>query len=246
MKSKYVDLIKPLIEEGWFTKLEPFFNSNSFDAIIDKLKEEKKLGKLVTPLDINCFKAFKECPYDKFKVLIVGQDPYPGLINKKMEADGLAFSYTKYGNDDSHIPKSLKIILREVERDVYKTEDNIEDLFLDTNLKRWANQGVLLLNSSLTTVVGNSNAHQGLWNPLILEVFKIINDYNPGLIVMLWGKNAQEFKKYLNNNNYILEAPHPAAQFYSGGKITFSGCGHFSKCNELIKENNGEQYCIRW
>ncbi len=74
MNGKYTQLVKPLFEEGWFKKLEPFLNTTEFDKIIDFLKEEKKVGKLITPLDINCFRAFKECKYSDLKIVILGQD----------------------------------------------------------------------------------------------------------------------------------------------------------------------------
>lgn len=245
--GKYTNLVKPLFEDTWFEHLKPFIDSKEFEKIIDFLKEEKKLGKLITPKDTDCFKAFKECGFNNVKVVIIGQDPYPNFINEKLEADGLAFSYTKKDSEDKHVPKSLNVILREVQRDVYNNETEYSNIDVDTNLSRWAKQGVLLLNSSLTTVVGNANAHKDLWVPFIDYVLDQLNLYNTGVIYLLWGKDAQKNKERIySSTNYILECPHPAAQFYSGGKITFSGCSHFSKVNEILNKNNGRSECIKW
>ena len=245
--GKYTELVENLFEKGWFEHLKPFIDSPEFDKIIDFLKEEKRLGKTITPFDKNCFKAFKECPFDKVKVVIIGQDPYPNIINNHFEADGLAFSYTKSNADDNHVPKSLNVILREVQRDVYNNEAEYSNVFIDTNLSRWAKQGVLLLNSSLTTLVGNPNGHRDLWTLFIEYTLNQLNLYHTGVIYLLWGKDAQKNKEHIyQSTNHVLECPHPAAQFYSGGKITFSGCSHFSKTNEIIEKNNGRDFRINW
>lgn len=245
--GKYTNLVEPLFEKGWFNKLRPFIDSSEFDKIIDYLKAEKKQGKLITPLDINCFRAFKECKYDNLKVVIIGQDPYPGLKNKVLEADGLAFSYTRTTPDDNHIPKSLKVIFKEVERDYYNNITEYADVINDTNLSRWSKQGVLLLNTALTTIVGTAGVHADIWAPFTKYVLNTISENNPGTIFMLWGGFAQSYVKFINDKtNHILLAPHPAAQFYSGGKITFSECGHFTKANKIIEESNGKEYCIKW
>lgn len=247
MHGKYTNLVKPLFEEGWFNKLKPFIDSPEFDKIIDFLKEEKKLGKLITPLDINCFRAFKECKYDNLKVVILGQDPHPKLINNNLEADGLAFSYTRTAPDDNYIPKSLKVIFTEVERDYYNNDTEFADVVNGANLTRWSIQGVLLLNTALTTLVGVPGVHIDVWAPFTKYVLKTISEDNPGTIFMLWGGYAQAYTQFINGNtNHILIAPHPTAQFYSGGKTTFSGCEHFTKANKIIEESNGRDYCIRW
>ncbi len=173
--------------------------------------------------------------------------PYPSKIKDKLEADGLAFSYTPQSIDDKHIPKSLKVILKEVERDYYNNETEYSDLLHSPSLHRWANQGVLLLNTALTTLVGNPGVHIDLWEPFTKYVLRTISDDNPGTIFMLWGGYAQDYEKFINEKtNHILKAPHPAAQFYSGGKTTFNGCAHFTKANKIIEENNGGEYCIKW
>lgn len=250
MNGKYTKIVESLFEEKWFSKLKPFIDSPEFDKIIDFLREEKKLGKKITPLDKDCFRAFKECPYDKLNTVILGMDPYTGirdLSKNQFEADGLAFSYTPKSNEDLHIPKSLKVILREVERDVYQNESESFEHLFEPNLDRWAKQGVLLINTALTTLIGQTGAHLKLWEPFIDYLFKVLQQDNPGLIYLLWGGNAQEYSKKINlNTNTVLICPHPAAQFYSGGKVTFSGCGHFSKVNKILEKNNGRDSCIKW
>lgn len=228
----------------WFNKLSPFLLSDEGLKIFDTLREKNK-SKKVVPLAENVFKAFKECPYDKMKVVIIALDPYIKIVYDKPEACGLAFSYEQVDKLDSHVPKSLKIILKEVADDYYGG-DYPPGYMFDTDLRRWANQGVLLLNSALTTEIGKTGEHLELWKPFTEFLLKTLNEVNSGLIYCLWGKDAQKFKKEICPWHYTLEAPHPAAELYSGGKAGFYGCKHFTKINELIIKDNGKDYCIKW
>lgn len=237
--------IKHLFEEKWFNILKPFIESKQFDDIIEHLKIDKANGKLVIPYDVDCFNAFKYCPYDNLKVVIIGMDPYPNLIFNKPEAHGLAFSYRKVGETDYHVPKSLNNILKEVARNVYNSDLS---LFVDTNtnLERWAKQGVLLLNSALTTIHKEPGAHLALWKPFTNYVIQYLNDFNPGLIWMLWGNDAKKFKNMINSDrHHILEAGHPSP--LNANPLTrFEGCGHFKQANELLKQMNGKTAVIEW
>lgn len=240
-----IERLKDLIEPKWLKVLTPFIESKEFDNIIDFLKIEKQNGKTVLPYDIDCFNAFKYCPYDKLKIIVLSMDPYPNLIFNKPEAQGLAFSYRPIAENDYHIPKSLQKILKEVEEDVYKC--NFDDMMLleNPNLERWAEQGILLLNTALTVNHKSPGSHIALWKPFTNYVVEYLNKYNPGLIWMLWGNDAKKYKEKLNNNHHILEAGHPSP-LNCNPLTKFSGCKHFSKANELIEKMNGKEFKIIW
>lgn len=233
-----------LVEEGWLKVLAPFIESKQFDDILEFLKIEKQNGKLVLPYDVDCFNAFKYCPYNELKCVIIGMDPYHNYIFNRPEAHGLAFSYKKLGEHDFHVPKSLGNILKEVARNVYKSDIS---LFVetDTNLERWAKQGVLLLNTALTVTHKNPGAHLALWRPFTTYLIQYLNEQNPGLIWMLWGNDAKLYKQKLNNNHHVLEAGHPSP-LNCNPLTKFEGCGHFTKANELIEKMNGKQFLIEW
>lgn len=235
--------IKHFFENGWFYKLAPFIEGPEFDSIIEYLKKDKLDGYQVLPDDVDCFNAFKYCPYANTKIVILGMDPYAGLMYNKPIADGLAFSYTPKNENDMYIPPSLRKILKEVEADVY---DNTSPEFiniLDTNLKKWAEQGVLLLNAALTVREGFPGSHLKIWKPFISYLINLLNEYNPGLIYMLWGNDALEYKSQISNLNHILTAGHPSPLNTTN---PFSGCKHFSQANEIIRRNNGKEHIIIW
>lgn len=237
------DKIKHLFEEEWFKVLSPFIESSQFDDIIHNLRLLKQVGKVVLPYDTDCFNAFKYCPYNKLKVVIVGQDPYSNFIYNKPEAQGLAFSYKPTAENDFHVPESLSNILQEVNDDVYKC--NFDDMMLieDPNLIRWAEQGVLLLNMALTTEHKESGVHIKLWKPFINYLIQYLNQYNPGLIWMLWGADAKSLKDNLSPSHHILEAGHPSPKNVT---VPFLGCKHFTKANEIIEKQNGKSEKITW
>lgn len=232
------DKLEPFIEKRWLEFLLPFFETN---VIFPYLTERKKHIQIV-PKQYDMFNAFKYTPFDKVRVVILGQSPYHSLINRLPEADGLAFSYTKREESDLYTPKSLAIIRDEVEKDVY---DGML-LNFDNNLKRWAEQGVFLFNTALTTEVMSKDAHIKLWRPFTEYVIRIISDYNAGVIFCLWGDFAKEFKPIIDETkHYIFEAGHPATELYNGyGNGTFLGCKHFSKINKVLYDNNKEK--IEW
>lgn len=182
----------------------------------------------VYPASSDVFKAFSLTPFRNLKVVILGQDPY-----HDGSADGLAFSNsTKRGLRPS---PSLRNILKEVERDVYN------GLWLDQNpdLTRWAEQGVLLLNTSLTVREKQAESHLRFWEKFTETLLRGISDYSTGVIYLLWGKKAQYYKRFINEKtNYVLEAGHPSPLNRAN---PFVGCGHFSKVNEILKSQDQEQ-----
>lgn len=200
----------------------------SESALVDALKtishSIEKENQKITPEPSKIFAALEACPPEKVKVVILGQDPYP----TEGHANGLAFSANRLVRP---IPKSLKNIFSEIERD-FK-----ENLALRSpDLSAWAKQGVLLLNTQLTTIVGQADAHKDLpWSTVVDIILKTIAK-NETLCVMLWGKKASAKKDLFKPEKHLLlEAPHPSPlSAYRG----FIGCGHFSKCNAYLKKKN--------
>jgi len=191
--------------------------------------------KIIYPDKKDVFKAFKLCNPKKIKVVILGQDPY-----FDGNATGLAFANKDYILKTS---PSLTKIIESVEREVYK-EFNLD---FDPTLEDWADQGVLLLNTALTVTRNKPTSHFKVWDRFTKQILKIISENNPGLIVMLWGNNAQKYETTdvydLSKQCYVLKAIHPAA---SAHNKTDWKCDNFVKANDIIRENNGEEFCIKW
>ncbi len=191
--------------------------------------------KKVYPEQKDVFKAFQLTPYEKVKVVFLGLDPYI----RKDQATGLSFG-VDIDKTDRKIPPSLKTIIKELESDL----DTL-CLDFDYSLEGWAKQGVLMLNTSLTVVEGQTNSHLQMWQPFTLEVIDAINDMNQNVIFILLGNTAQSYEKYLDpESTRVIKAPHPAAEAYAGGKAGFYGSKIFSKCNAMLYMLEKEE--INW
>ncbi len=225
-------LIKKFEDTGWDIKLRSFIKSDDFSKIINSLYNEKEDGKRFTPPLKYVFRAFEECPLDKLKVVIVGQDVYPHLG----VADGIAFSCSLTGKAQP----SLKNILKEVNKTVYKDEIISEDV----DLKRWANQGVLMLNTALTCQIDKVGSHYDIWKDFVAYVIDMLNLTNSGIIFILLGAKAQELESLIGDNHYVLKATHPASAVYTGG--TWDCNDVFNKANDIIEKSNGKDFKIQW
>lgn len=223
IKLKLVEKIKP---SGWAHKLKGFVQSSDFDKILATLYKLREEGKRFTPPLKQVFRAFEECPHDKLKVIIIGQDPYPYLG----VADGLAFSC---GNTPKLQP-SLRIIFDAI--------DNTKEHNLD--LTRWANQGVLLLNVALTCQVDKPGTHYKVWQEFIVYLMDILNYTDTGLIFILMGKEAQELESMIGEHHHILKTSHPASAVYK--KTTWDCNDVFNVCNNIINGQNGPEFKINW
>ena len=174
-------------------------------------------------------RAFKECPLDKLRVVIFGQDPY-----HNGSADGLAFSTRAEKR-----PASLNVIFKEIYRDLdikQRHGDSIEEYFETNDLTQWTKIGFLLLNTCLTVTEGKANSHKDFgWDEFILFVIDVINKYAPRpVIFLLWGNNAAKLIPKIKEGTHIyFTSPHPAAELY-GGESKFSGCGHFSLVRDIV------------
>jgi uracil-DNA glycosylase len=191
---------------GWDKLFKSFIFSSEFDDILTKLWSLSQEDKRFTPPLKQVFRAFEECPYDKLQIVIIGQDPYPQLG----VADGIAFSCS---NTDKLQP-SLKYILDEVNRTLYAGNSISTDL----DLKRWANQGVLMLNTALTVEVGKIGSHYDIWKPFTAYLLDGLNNYKSDLVYLYMGKKAEEWSDITSDNNIKFFLKHPASAAYNGSK----------------------------
>lgn len=216
-------MIDPKIEESWKRVLIDEFNKPYFYALKDFLVEEKKRY-VVYPEGKNIFNAFACTPFDKVKVVIIGQDPYHG----PGQAHGLSFSV----QDGIQKPPSLQNIFKELHDDIGKPIPE------SGNLESWARQGVLLLNATLTVRANQAGSHQKRgWEQFTDKVIQTISEQKSGIVFILWGSFAQAKSALIDTSkHYILKAAHPSPlSSYKG----FFGCRHFSKTNEIL-QNLGE------
>jgi uracil-DNA glycosylase len=225
-------LIEKLTPSGWPTKLRGFIQSSDFDQILDELLKERDAGKRFTPPLKLVFRAFQECPEKDLKIIMIGQDPYPHFG----VADGIAFSCGLTGKTQP----SLNNMFEAIEETVYYGYPTYQD----PDLTRWANQGVLMLNSALTTQVDKVGTHYDIWKDFIAYVLDMLSLTNSGLIFMLLGAKAQELEPLIGQHHYVLKASHPASAAYT--KTTWDCNDIFNKANEILAKNNGPQYKIQW
>ena len=213
------------IEESWKNVLNEEFEKIYFQRIITFLKAEKSSGKIIYPPGSLLFNAFEKTPFTKIKVVIIGQDPY----HNKGQAHGLSFSVP----DGVTKPPSLINIFKELKNDMGI------DISENGNLEKWASQGVLLLNASLTVRQNEPGSHSTIgWLQFTDQVIKKISDEKEGIIFLLWGKFAQEKQSLIDETkHFVLKAAHPSP--FSADK-GFFGCKHFSKTNELLMKQNKE------
>ena len=204
------------IKQKMFTKLEPsgwdrvfksFIFSGDFDDILTKLYTLSQADKRFTPPLKQVFRAFEECPYDKLQIVIILQDPYPQLG----VASGIALSC----DNTNKAQPSLRYVLDEINRTVYNGHPGS----LDTDLKRWSNQGILMLNTALTTEVGKIGSHYDIWKKFTAYLLDWLNTHDTGLTYLYMGKKAEEWSELTDdvaNTKYFLK--HPASAAYSGGR----------------------------
>ena len=207
------------IEASWKEVLKDEFIKPYFPQIPLHIKTEKSQGKTIYPPGSLIFNAFNTTPFDKVKVVILGQDPYHG----KGQAHGLCFSVA-YGVPP---PPSLLNIFKELQDDIGITLPG------HGNLTHWAQQGVFLLNASLTVRAGEPMSHSKIgWATFTDTVIKKISDKKKNVVFILWGKFAQEKRILIDETKHcILRSVHPSPLSAYGG---FFGCKHFSKTNEYL------------
>lgn len=225
--------LNKLFGDSWGEMFNKHIDKDYFAELGNFLEEESK-SYLIFPPKEDLFNAFKFTPYDKTVVVFLGLDPY----TKVDQAYGVSF-----GVKDSckSIPTSLRNIYKEVETDVYEGLN----LDFDYSLKQWCEQGCLMLNTALTVRQGATGSHLKIWSPFTKTVFKILNE-KEFVIYVLLGRKAQEYKKYIKDtpNTHIIKAAHPAAEGYMGGNAGFFGSKIFTQINKILLNNGREQ--IKW
>jgi len=211
------------MEESWKNALSDIFDKPYFSQIVNHLKAEKALKTTLYPSGGLIFNAFNLTPYDKVKVIILGQDPY----HNPQQAMGLSFSVP----DGIKPPPSLANIFKELKNDIGMA------IPCSGNLTAWAKQGVLLLNAVLTVRANEPASHAKIgWTKFTDDVIQTLSLHKTGLVFILWGNFAQEKIKLIDNSKHkILKAAHPSPfSAYNG----FFGCKHFSATNEYLVKNN--------
>lgn len=207
------------IEETWKEVLKEEFDKPYFLHLTTFLKAEKAAGKIIYPPGSLIFNSFQKTPFPDVKVVIIGQDPY----HNKGQAHGLSFSVP----NGIPQPPSLLNIFKELKNDL-----GIE-ISANGNLEKWATQGVLLLNASLTVRQNEPGSHAQIgWLQFTDTVIKKISNQKEGIVFLLWGKFAQEKQSLIDETkHFILKAAHPSPLSAFNG---FFGCKHFSKTNQLL------------
>ena len=212
--------INPIIEESWKEILRDEFNAPYFKNLKDFLVEEKKHYTIFPPGNL-IFNAFNLTPFDQVKVVLLGQDPYHNVH----QAHGLCFSV----QPGIEHPRSLVNIFKELHDDLgVKIPQN-------GNLEKWAQQGVLLLNATLTVRAHQAGSHQNHgWETFTDAVIRKLSENKEGLIFLLWGNYAQAKESLIDTSkHYILKTVHPSPLSASRG---FFGCKHFSKTNGILQQ----------
>lgn len=216
------------IDESWREVLQAEFDKPYFELLTDFVRHAYRTTQCFPPAG-QIFRAFDLCPFDKVRVVIIGQDPYHDVN----QAHGLCFSV----QDGIPAPPSLVNIYKELNRDIGKPIPS------SGNLTHWAEQGVLLLNATLTVEAHKAGSHQGKgWEELTDAAIQALNLKREKIVFMLWGSYAQRKGKYIDRRKHlVLQAVHPSPlSAYRG----FIGCGHFSKANNYLQQHG--QTPIAW
>ena len=216
------------IDESWRRVLQPEFDKPYFELLTNFVRHAYRTTQCFPPAG-QIFRAFDLCPFDKVRVVIIGQDPYHDVN----QAHGLCFSV----QDGVPAPPSLVNIYKELQRDLGKPIPS------SGNLTHWAEQGVLLLNATLTVEAHRAGSHQGKgWEELTDAAIQALNNQRSNIVFMLWGSYAQRKGQYIDRRKHlVLTAVHPSPlSAYRG----FIGCGHFSQANTYLQQHG--QTPIAW
>lgn len=211
------------LHPSWLAHLAPEFNQPYMQQLRAFLLEQKRQGKVIYPASSHIFNAFNTTPLDQVRVVILGQDPYHG----PGQAHGLCFSV----QPGVAVPPSLQNVYKELARDLgFRSPGH-------GYLQSWAEQGVLLLNATLTVEQSQAGAHQGKgWEQFTDRAIQLINEHCSQVVFMLWGSYAQKKGAIIDRQKHlVLRAPHPSPLSAHRG---FIGCGHFSEANRYLESRD--------
>lgn len=210
------------LDESWKGVINDEFSKGYMIQLCEFLKKEQAEGRIIYPSNKLIYNAFNHTPFNAVKIVILGQDPYHGAH----QAHGLSFSVQK----GIGLPPSLQNIFKELQTDIqgFKFPSH-------GDLTHWADQGVLLLNATLTVEASKPGSHQKKgWETFTDKVISELSSQRTGLVFLLWGKYAQAKGELIDNSkHYILKAAHPSP---FSAHVGFFGCSHFSKANEYLKK----------
>jgi len=215
-------MVKEAVPATWETVFE--YAMPELEQISELIEKQRKIYRLC-PMQKDIFRAFQLTPFNKIKVVILGQDPYHTVLPDGMPvATGLAFSVRR----EHAIPPSLQNIYKEL-------ADNYPDFTVPRHgcLEEWAKQGVFFLNIGLTVVEGKPDSHTNMWIGFTRKVIRKIVEADENVIFVLWGARAQKFENFIGSAVTILKASHPSGRSANKG---FLGCKHFLQINEKLKE----------
>ncbi|MHC1778799.1 MAG: uracil-DNA glycosylase [Bacteroidales bacterium] len=215
------------IDNSWKEILKDEFEKEYFIKLTETLKKEKQSGIKIYPKGAHIFNAFNSTPFNKVKVVIIGQDPYHG----DGQAHGLSFSVP----DGVQFPPSLNNIFKELEADTGKKPPK------SGNLSEWASQGVFLLNAVLTVRASEAGSHSKIgWIQFTDAVITNLSKNREGLVFLLWGNFAKSKKELIDTGrHFVLEAAHPSPL----ARGAFFGCRHFSQTNKILESLGKEPIC---
>jgi uracil-DNA glycosylase len=208
---------------NWDKVFNSFIFSSEFDDVLNQLYNLSIQDKKFTPPLKQVFRAFEECPYDNLKVVIIGQDPYPQFG----VADGISFSCS----NTNKLQPSLRYVLDEINRTVYGENP----VSTDVDLTRWSNQGILMLNTSLTTEVGKIGQHYDIWKNFTAYLLDYLTHNKENIVYIYMGKKAQEWADLTGDNNHKLFVSHPASAAYTKQKH-WNSDNVFLKTQVLVKK----------
>ncbi|HEY4062287.1 MAG TPA: uracil-DNA glycosylase [Puia sp.] len=218
VKNQLYAMLKP---SGWSNKLKGFLLSSDFDLIIAHLVAQVEIGKRFTPPLRNLLTAFEQCPYDELKVVIIATDPYPQLGI----ADGIPFSCSLTGKEQP----ALRRIFNALQTELPETYGR------EVDLKRWSNQGILLLNTALTCQIGSPGSHLDIWKPFTTYLLDTINYENRGLVFIFLGDHAAGFSDLIGDHHYKMLIEHPADMAHTGKPWDHQEL--FTKVNTILGSN---------
>lgn len=221
--------IKEKLSDSWYEMLKEEFNKEYMKRLAGVLAKERKNYTIYPPSE-DIFRAYRLTPFTDVKVVILGEEPYHTLN----VADGLSFSTPNAGYE----PPQLTTIFEELEN-----EFNILNLQQNTDLSRWAKQGVFLLNMSLSVRENEPNSHQFIgWKEFTTKTIELLNLSPPPIVFMLWGREAHRYLKLIDTDHHlVLTASYPSPSL---AHHSFNGCNHFVEANEFLASN--KMHTIDW
>lgn len=228
VKNKLIEKLRP---SGWASELRGFLNSQDFDKVLESLYNDRCANKRFTPGLNQVFRAFEECPVDKLQVVIIGQNSY----SEFRVADGIAFSCgNKITLEANTLPRKIQPELQKIFEAIEDTvKPSISISIMNPDLTRWANQGILMLNTALTCRIGFPNTHVDIWYDFMAYILEIISIKHPNLVYVFMGDKAQYYEQFIVNHNLIITTEYPNA--INNIRIPWICNDMFNRINNEIK-----------